>query len=170
MIVRWGFFEMRENETKLASTSVLIADDDSAFRNLMRRRLVRQGYEVIEASDGEGALNVLASGVRPDVVVLDVLMPRCSGLGVLEILRGLGKGKAPPTLMVTGFVDRSIDLVANRLGAFRVFHKPFALDDLVTGRLRGREVVPSRKPGAATLKSVLFLGHDRERERIRAGR
>lgn len=122
---------MREKETKLPATSVLIADDDSAFRGLMRRRLLRQGYEVIEASDGEGALNVLASGVRPDVVVLDVLMPRCSGLGVIEILRGLGR--APPTLMVTGFMDRSIDLVANRLGAFRVFHKPFALEDLVTG-------------------------------------
>ncbi len=56
---------MREKETKLPATSVLIADDDSAFRGLMRRRLLRQGYEVIEASDGEGALNVLASGVRP---------------------------------------------------------------------------------------------------------
>ena len=122
---------MPEIEPRFAATSVLIADDDPAFRNLMRRRLLRQGYEVIEASDGEDALSLLASNAKPDVVVLDVLMPRCSGLGVLEILRGFGK--APPTLMVTGFVDRSIDLVAGRLGAFRVFHKPFALDDLVTG-------------------------------------
>lgn len=117
----------------LPSASVLVADDDLAFRSMMRRRLVRHGYEVLEASDGEAALDVLSGSVQPDVVVLDVMMPRCSGLGVLDILRTLKR--MPPTLLVTGFDDRSVDVVAGRLGALRVFHKPFELDELLDGIL-----------------------------------
>lgn len=122
---------MRRHGSSFAATSVLVADDDEQFRRVVRGRLTKHGYEVLEADDGEAALGVLASGAEPDVVVLDVLMPRCSGLGVLEILRALRR--APPTLLMTGFEDRSIDLVGRRLGAVRVFHKPFPLDELLAG-------------------------------------
>lgn len=134
----------KRDDGALACASVLVVDDDVAFRSMMRRRLVRHGYEVLEASDGEGALDALSGAVQPDVVVLDVMMPRCSGLGVLDILRTLKR--TPPTLLVTGFDDRSVDVVAGRLGALRVFHKPFELDELLDGILeaaKGRRVVRS---------------------------
>lgn len=127
------------------AATVLVVDDDSSFRCALRIALVEEGYEVMEASDGEGALELLAhaadgTGTAPDALVLDVLMPGCSGLGILELLRRFGR--PPPTVLVTGFRDRSIDVLARRLGAVQVVHKPVELDEIlaaVLGAIKGGE-------------------------------
>lgn len=116
------------------ATRVLLADDDLAFRSALRSVLAAQGCEVLEASDGEAAVNLLAQAAdgtspRPDILVLDVLMPGCSGLGVLEVMRRFVR--EVPAIVVTGFRDGSIDVLARRLGARRVIHKPVELDDVL---------------------------------------
>jgi len=117
-----------------AATTVFIADDDDAFRGALRDALVARGYDVREANDGATALGLLASAADgsqsiPDVVVLDVRMPGCSGLGVLNAIGKLPV--RPPTLLVTGFRDPSINVLAERLGVFRVLFKPLGADQVV---------------------------------------
>lgn len=114
--------------------TVLLADDDEDFRRLMRRVLVNHGYDVLEASDGAQALELLAAAAdgktaAPDVVMLDVMMPECSGLGILAATRRFPR--RPSTFLVTSFNDPSLELLARRYGAAGVIHKPVDLDNVL---------------------------------------
>ena len=130
------------------SVRILLADDDATFRYALKCVLGTAGYEVIEASDGAMALDLLAAAATGaseplDVVVLDCLMPFCSGLGILEVMRTFPD--PPPTLLVTSFMDRSVDVLASRLGAVRVMHKPVDLDDVLAAVLAASRL--RRAPG-----------------------
>ena len=114
---------------------ILVADDDDDLRAAMVEALQSEGHTTIEAHDGEELLELLeraqddASGCL-DVLITDVKMPKLSGLGVLEALRGARWNLA--VVVVTAFSDQSIDTVATRLGATTVLHKPFGSDELLT--------------------------------------
>jgi two-component system response regulator AtoC len=116
-------------------TVVMVADDDDDFRAALVATLQAGGHSTIEARDGQELLEMLErvqgdpSGLQPDVLITDVKMPRLSGLGVLEALRGARWNLA--VVVVTALSDLSIDTVATRLGAVRVLHKPFDSDDLL---------------------------------------
>jgi DNA-binding response OmpR family regulator len=91
------------------------------------------GYRVMEARDGHDLLEQLQRSiddpaVRPDVVVADIMMPRLSGLGVLDALRRAQVHV--PVVLMTVLRDHSVNLVARRLGAVGVLHKPFDASDL----------------------------------------
>src|ERR671937_1881188 len=110
------------------SVRVLVADDERAVRESLRRALVMEGYEVELASDGREAIASVASG-RADAVVLDVLMPDIDGLEVCRLLRQ--QGDRTPVLMLT-----ARDAVSDRVegldaGADDYLVKPFALDELL---------------------------------------
>ena len=114
------------------SVRVLVADDERAVRESLRRALVMEGYEVELASDGREAIASVASG-RADAVVLDVLMPDIDGLEVCRRLRQ--QGDRTPVLMLT-----ARDAVSDRVegldaGADDYLVKPFDLDELIA-RLR----------------------------------
>jgi CheY-like chemotaxis protein len=114
--------------------TVLLVDDDARFRTTVRLALLDHGYETREVDNGAEALELLAAaaddaGPMPDVIVLDVLMPGLSGLGILQVMRRLGT-RMPPTLLVTGFRDPSLDILARKLGAARVLRKPIAAEDV----------------------------------------
>jgi DNA-binding response OmpR family regulator len=114
--------------------TIFVADDDDGFRRIVVHELVKLGYRVIEAADGGSAAKFLAGCAdgltrMPDLVLLDVCMPEFSGLGVLGLMGRFDH--APPALVITGFDDDSVDVVAGRRGARRVFHKPIELDDLL---------------------------------------
>lgn len=131
-----------------SAATVLVADDDASWRHALRRALNDEGYEVVEACDGEVALDLLAaaaSGRRDafDVVVLDVLMPFCSGLGILEVMRKFRN--PPPALLMTSFEDRSVDVLARRLGAFCVLHKPAELEQILGEVLSAAKLHRSRR-------------------------
>lgn len=137
---------------------VFVADDDASFRAGLVRALRDLEYLVVEASDGASALETLAAaadGALPafDVVILDVCMPGYSGLGILDVTRRFGD--TPPIILVTGFGDPSIDLLAGRRGALRVFHKPVELDELLAAvadgieRSRSSHPLPARGPSGA---------------------
>lgn len=116
-------------------TTVLIADDDDDMRDLIATTLRSEGYEVLEATDGVDLLDRLERALddpreRPDVVVTDIMMPRLSGLGVLDALRRAQLHV--PVILMTVLADRSVHIVARRLGAVGVLRKPFNADDLRT--------------------------------------
>lgn len=114
--------------------TIFMADDDDVFRTAVARELKTLGYRVVQAADGASALVELAAcadglAPMPDLVLLDVCMPEYSGLGVLSVMRRFET--PPPTFIVTGFPDPSLESLAQGRGAARVFHKPVDLDELL---------------------------------------
>ena len=114
---------------------VVVADDDDDMRNLVTAALREDGCATLEAHDGQELLELLEQAIddprlRPDVLVTDVKMPRLSGLGVLEALRRAEWSL--PVVMMTVMSDDSIHMVAKRLGAVGVLHKPFDRTELVS--------------------------------------
>jgi len=119
---------------------VLVVDDDRAVRDSLRRSLEFNGYDVSLASDGAEGL-VAIGAQHPDVVVIDVMMPRLDGIETTRALRAAGNDV--PVLVLT-----ARDAVGDRVegldaGADDYLTKPFALEELLA-RLRAllRRVVP----------------------------
>ena len=107
---------------------ILVVDDEPAVRSAVTRALTLDGYHVVAAEDGPGALGAVAR-VRPELVVLDVLMPELDGLAVCRRLRG--GGDRTPILMLTAR-DAVSDRVAGLdAGADDYLVKPFALEELL---------------------------------------
>jgi len=112
------------------SLRVLIAEDENLVRQGIRKLLELDSRIEItgEAADGEEALTLIAE-TKPDVVLLDVRMPRLDGLGVLRALQH--KPDAPPCLVLTTFDDRSLVLESIREGAKGFLRKDVSLSQLV---------------------------------------
>jgi two-component system response regulator MprA len=114
------------------SVRILVADDERAVRESLRRALVLEGYDVELASGGREALDSVGAG-RADVVVLDVLMPDIDGLEVCRRLRQ--EGDRVPVLMLTARDAVSDRVEGLEAGADDYLVKPFDLDELIA-RLR----------------------------------
>ncbi|WP_420715042.1 response regulator [Corallococcus sp. bb12-1] len=116
------------------ATRILVADDQLEMRTLIRKMLVRRGYEVVEASDGPDLVRVLIDGLTadesraPDLIITDVRMPGFTGLEVLARLRR--EQWDTPVILITAFGDAKLHSEAQRLGAAYVLDKPFELDEL----------------------------------------
>jgi len=107
---------------------LLVVDDEQAVRESLRRSLLFNGYEVVLAEDGVEAMEVIERE-QPDLIILDVMMPRMDGLEVCRTLRGDGYDR--PILVLTardGVADRVSGLDA---GADDYLPKPFALEELL---------------------------------------
>jgi DNA-binding NtrC family response regulator len=107
--------------------SILMVDDDAAFRHVMSGELQRLGYEVSTAASGEDALQRLSNN-EPDVVLLDLRLP---GMGGLEALRSINlKVPTVEVIMLTGHGSIDTAIEAIRIGAFDYVVKPCPLDEL----------------------------------------
>ncbi|MEA2525189.1 MAG: two-component system, NtrC family, response regulator AtoC [Thermomicrobiales bacterium] len=109
---------------------VLIADDDPDLRGVLRDLLVDEGYEVAEASSGVEVQTALAgTDGRPDLVVMDVMMPGKTGIEVLREAGG-GQSKPLPVIVITGQGTSKIAIDAIQHGAYDYITKPFDIDDI----------------------------------------
>jgi two-component system, OmpR family, response regulator MprA len=111
---------------------VLVADDDRAIRQSLTTALELNGYQVTACSDGVEALAAFHNE-RPDVVVLDVMMPGVDGLGVCRVLRA--EGDRIPILMLTARVETADRVAGLDAGADDYVPKPYDIDE-VLARLR----------------------------------
>lgn len=111
---------------------VLIADDDRAIRESLATALEINGYQVTACRDGVEALAAFRES-RPDVLVLDVMMPGVDGLGVCQVLRAEGDGI--PILMLTARVETADRVAGLDAGADDYVPKPYDIDE-VLARLR----------------------------------
>jgi two-component system response regulator MprA len=111
---------------------ILVVDDDQAVRDSLRRSLAFNGYEVELAADGLQALEAIARQ-RPDLAVLDVMMPRLDGLEACRRLRSAGEDL--PILVLTARDTVSDRVAGLDAGADDYLPKPFALEELLA-RLR----------------------------------
>ena len=117
-------------DTTSSPLRVLVVDDSRVIRELIAVNLELEGFEVTTASDGEAAVR-LASEVRPDVITLDVMMPRLNGFEAVERLRQDPTTAAIPVVMVTGRAQTG-DLDRGReVGVAAYVTKPFEPTDLV---------------------------------------
>ena len=120
--------------------TVLIADDDLEILGLTRSLLRRRGFEVYEASDGDEAMRQLLEN-RPDLVILDVMMPGQSGWEVCRSIRETDSLKDMGVIMLTGVGERLNEMTSPLYGADAFLDKPFefaALDQLISEVLEKR--------------------------------
>jgi DNA-binding response OmpR family regulator len=108
--------------------TVMVVDDDERIRALIMRSLAAQGHRVLAFSDGLSALNRLTTG-DVDLVLLDLIMPRCNGLTVLSTLRQ--RRDQTPVIVLTGATDIATRVQALDRGAVDVIAKPFSLVELL---------------------------------------
>jgi DNA-binding response OmpR family regulator len=118
-----------EPEAPRGAPRVLIADDDAQMRRLVRGVLQRDGFEVVEASDGLDALEAAQQG-GVDLVILDLDMPRLDGLGVLEELRAQVRTACLPVIVLTAQHGESEEKALD-LGAHDYLSKPVQTRSLV---------------------------------------
>jgi CheY-like chemotaxis protein len=111
-----------------AGLRVLVADDDPAIRMLVQRVLARQGYDVTTANDGADAIVQLDEN-QFDLLVLDLMMPKVDGIGVITHLQSRGATRPPILVMTAAAPDILRRLPTERIA--KVITKPFDLDELM---------------------------------------
>lgn len=123
------------------SRTVLVVDDDKKIVDLVRAYLERDGYRVLCAYDGQSALE-LAQAQPPDLIILDLLLPRLGGLDVCQALRDRS---SVPIIMLTALVTEADKLIGLEAGADDYLTKPFSPRELLA---RVRAVL--RRSGAGS--------------------
>jgi PAS domain S-box-containing protein len=138
---------------------VLVIDDDAAARDLVRRLLQREGFEVREASSGEEGL-ACARDVRPDAITLDVLMPKMDGWSVLSALKGDPDLADIPVVMLSILDEQTVGYA---LGASEYLTKPIERERLVSVLSKYRQrsaersalIVEDSEPVRGLLRRIL---------------
>jgi len=130
--------------------TILIADDDPHIRQLLVFALAKAGLETIEAEDGEGALAQIASH-SPDLVILDINMPRMDGIEVCRRLRAQGD---LPILFLSSRDDEIDRVLGIELGADDYVTKPFSPREVVARALAILRRTAARPPAVATVGDI----------------
>src|SRR5579864_8102483 len=108
--------------------TILVVDDDPELTDGLRIVLEKQGHRVITARDGQQGKQQVYNQ-KPDLVILDMMMPRMGGYPVLEHFKG--KADAPPIIMITANEGSRHKAYAEYLGAIDYLRKPFAMERLL---------------------------------------
>lgn len=114
--------------------TVLVVEDDRDLSEGIREVLQREGYRVLVAGNGVQGREAVYRD-RPDLVILDMMMPRMGGFPVLEHFRG--KADAPPIIMITANEGSRHKAYAEMLGVIAYLRKPFAMETLLGAVARG---------------------------------
>ena len=124
--------------------TILLVDDDYELSDGLRSVLEKHGYRVIQARDGhQGKQQVYAH--KPDLVILDMMMPRMGGYPVLEHFKD--KADAPPIIMITANEGSRHKAYAEYLGVIDYIRKPFAMERLL--ETVNKALQPEEPPDAA---------------------
>jgi DNA-binding response OmpR family regulator len=145
---------------------VLVIEDESAIAESVAHTLAREGFEVRVAEDGEAGLH-LAGQFRPDLVILDLMLP---GMGGLDVCRETRRRSTVPIIMLTAKAAEVDRVVGLEMGADDYVTKPFSMRELVArvrAALRRQEMLAGGGPGAAFQDEHLVI--DLERPRVMAG-
>lgn len=116
-----------ESEKGVRKGRILIAEDGETLRTVLAKYLAREGYEPIEAADGEKAIELYRT-LRPEIVVSDIMMPRMDGLSLLREIHAINP--AASVILMTGYGNEDILLKALQGGAVNFFKKPFNMKEL----------------------------------------
>lgn len=134
-----------EEPAKEVIARVLIADDDEDFRALLSIFLRKKGFGILEAFDGIEALRV-AEIEKPDLILLDVNMPRMDGFQTASELNLRMGAEAPKIIIITGRSLVEEDVAALLSGAAGALHKPFGMEELNKQILKVLRAAPEDSP------------------------
>jgi len=136
---------------------VLIVEDEVAIVEILKFNLQREDYETLEALDGETGLS-LARSADPDLILLDVMLPRMNGFEVCAALRQ--EGRTVPILMLTAREEEADKVFGLEVGADDYITKPFSMRELmarVKANIRRRRMEASAPQAAATTVAGLTI-------------
>jgi two-component system OmpR family response regulator len=137
---------------EVTNDKILIVEDDRNLLDALKYNLRKEGYDVVTAVDGAEALYV-ARREKPDLIILDIMLPKMSGF---EVCRTLRKEMAAPVLMLTAKAEETDKIVGLEIGADDYMTKPFSLRELlarVRAMLRRAKMVEMQPAhGEALLK------------------
>ncbi|MBU1726631.1 MAG: response regulator transcription factor [Candidatus Omnitrophica bacterium] len=132
---------------------ILIVDDEKDIVRMLDYNLKKEGYRTVTAADGEDALESVKKE-RPDLIILDLMLPRIDGLEVCKILKKDSKTASTPVIMLTAKAQESDKIVGLELGADDYVTKPFSPREMVA-RIRA---VLRRTQEKEKLPEVLKIG------------
>lgn len=145
---------------------ILVVDDEELIQELLRFNLEKEGYQVLTAFDGAQALNVIEES-RPDLVLLDIMLPGMNGLEVCNQLRLNPKFRDLPVIMLTAKGEEIDKVVGLEIGADDYLTKPFSPRELLARiRARLRRLKPVEEENVL-LRGDLRIDLDRFRVSIR---
>ena len=153
---------MLTSETEITTGRVLVVEDDQEIADVLRRSLRQEGYEVKTSADGIDALDV-ASGFVPDLVVLDLGLPRLDGIEVCKRLRAEGD---VPILMLTARAEIEDRVDGLDSGADDYLAKPFERQELLA---RIRALLRRRPPRGAASLQVADLALNPDTREVKRG-
>ena len=134
----------------MSKLKILVVDDEARMRKLVKDFLVRKDYEVIEAADGEEAIDLFVGHNDFDLIILDVMMPKMDGW---EVCREVRKNSKVPIIMLTARGDERDELLGFDLGVDEYISKPFSPKILVA-----RVEAILRRTGQTGAEDVLSAG------------
>ncbi|MEM9047603.1 MAG: phosphate regulon transcriptional regulator PhoB [Pseudomonadota bacterium] len=145
---------------------VLVIEDEAALSELLRYNLTKEGYGVAVSSDGEDALIALEEQA-PDLIVLDWMLPKLSGIEIARQLRARARTRAIPIIILSARGSEEDRVRGLEIGADDYVTKPFSMSELVA-RIRAvlRRTRPTLAGDVATFGDLVL---DRETRRIRRG-
>ena len=110
---------------------VMLVDDSDVLRKITVFNLKKHGYDVVEATNGEEAIEKLSEGLKPDLMLLDIMMPKMDGFTVLKKLKENDDWKNIPVIVLTAKGGEEDEKTAMSLGATMVMTKPFSPVQLI---------------------------------------
>ena len=142
----------------MGDATILVVDDESRMRKLIKDFLIQKNYNILEAEDGERALKVYEENKEKiDLILLDVMMPKLDGWSVLRNIRQ--DNKKLPIVMLTARAEEQDELFGFELGVDEYITKPFSPKILVA---RVEAILKRAKPDAKELKSYDGIVIDNE--------
>ncbi len=136
--------------------SILIVEDDREIRDLLAHYLRKEGFDVVLAPDGEAGLSRARSG-RPNLILLDILLPKMDGLELLRVIRSDREIGGTPVIMLTAKGDETDRIVGLELGADDYVPKPFSPREVVA---RVKAIFRRSVPGAALSEEAVYRKGD----------
>ena len=134
----------------MGNCKILVIDDESRMRKLVRDFLIKKNYEVIEASNGEEAMEIFYNDKDIDLLILDIMMPKMDGW---QVCREVRKTSKVPIIMLTAKADERDELLGFELGVDEYITKPFSPKILVA-----RVEAILRRTNVAVDDGVIDLG------------
>ena len=140
----------------MTGSKILIVEDDRTLLDVLKYNLTKEGYSLVAAIDGIQALE-LARSEKPDLIILDIMLPKLGGFEVCRVLR---KEMTVPILMLTAKVDETDKVVGLEIGADDYMTKPFSLRELVArirAMLRRAEMLKQETLSKETISPAIQI-------------
>ena len=109
------------------SHRILLVEDDRDTRASIYQSLTHEGFSVLTADNGQQALDLLDRGIRPNLIIVDLMLPRVTGFDLITHLRTEPDLRMIPTVVITALPKDEVRVIADV-----VFHKPLAFEPLIT--------------------------------------